>query len=72
MASLVKTGRYGAINALDTTATGYYDVKYLSNAFKLQEDINTHGHTVKNGELVVKSEQLSIMKKQKMRLPTKK
>ena len=37
MASLVKTGKYGAINAEDTTTLGCYVVKYLSKPYTLQK-----------------------------------
>ena len=55
MASLVKTGKYGAINAEDTTTLGCYVVKYLSKPYKLQEDNTTDGKVIKAGYLSVKA-----------------
>ena len=34
MASLVHTGKYGAINAAYTTTMGYYILNYVSDASK--------------------------------------
>ena len=53
MASLVQTGKYGAINAIDPTTLRYYVVKYVSYAFIIQEDITTDGQDSKAGELSV-------------------
>ena len=54
MASLVYTGKYGAINAEDTTTLGYYIVNYVSEPFTLQYDITAYGHVSNAGELVAK------------------
>ena len=62
MESLLQTGKYDAINEVDTTKMGYYDMKYVSDPFTLQDDITGYGMVSKEGELVVKSEYPSIMK----------
>ena len=36
MAALLRTRKYGAINEADSTALGYYVVKYASEPFTLQ------------------------------------
>ena len=41
MAYLVQLGRYGAINAADTTTMGDYVIKYLFESYTLQEDQTT-------------------------------
>ena len=62
MASLVKLGKYGDINAADITTMGYYVIKYLAAPYILQEDKTKDGQVSKAGELVIKSECLSLMK----------
>ena len=62
MASLVQLGKYGAINAVDPTTMSYYAIKYLSEPYKVQDDQTTDGQVINTGELVVKSEYLSITK----------
>ena len=62
MSSLVQTGKYGAINAADPTKLGYYVVKYVSDTFILQEQIIPDGKVIKAGEMVGRSEYLSIIK----------
>ena len=65
MKSLVQTGKHGAINAADPMTMGYYVVKYVSDAFKLQEDITTYGQVSNAGEMLFISEYLSIIKAKK-------
>ena len=36
MASLVKSGNYGAINTTDTSKMGDYVIKFVSEAYTLQ------------------------------------
>ena len=36
MDALVKTGKYGAHNATDTTTMGYYVIKSMSEAYNIQ------------------------------------
>ena len=38
MSSLVKTGKYGALNKTGTTTMGYYVIKFISEAYTLQEE----------------------------------
>ena len=65
MASLVQTGKYSAINALDTTTLGYYGIKYVSDTFKLQEYIKMNGQVSKAVKLLVRSELISMTKGKK-------
>ena len=64
MASLVKLGKYGAINESYPTTIGYYVIKCLSKTYTLQAEQTIDGKLSKAGGLVVKSEYLSIMKRQ--------
>ena len=51
MVLLAKSGKYGAINTVDTMAIGYYVVKNVSENLPLQEDITTEGKVSKASEL---------------------
>ena len=62
MVSLGKLGKCGAINAEYTTAMGYYVGKYWYETYALQEYKTIDGQKSKAGELLVKSEYLSVMK----------
>ena len=62
MESLVKTGKYCDINAEDPTTLEYYVSNYIYVPFTIQYEITTNLQVSKAGELVVKSEYLSIMK----------
>ena len=62
MSSLLKLGRYGAINAADSTTMVYYVIKCLSEPYKIQEEQTTYGQVSKEGEFVVKDECLRMMR----------
>ena len=66
IASIVLLRKYSAINAADPTKMGYYVIKYLSEPYTTQEELTTGGTVSKAGEPVVKSEYLSLMKKNKL------
>ena len=38
MASLVESGKYGAINTTDTSTNGFYVILFTSGAYTLQEN----------------------------------
>ena len=63
--SKMALGKYGAINAAGPTTIVYYVVKFLSGPYTLQEDQTTDEKISKSGELIFKSEYLSIMKPKK-------
>ena len=54
MASLVESGKYGAINITDTSTNGFYVIVFISGAYKLQENTTIDGQIITAGELVVK------------------
>ena len=55
MPPLVQLGKYGATNAANPTAMGYYVIKYLYEPYKLQEYQTKYGKVSKAGERVFKS-----------------
>ena len=58
MASLFQPGMYGAINTNDNTSNGFYVIKFLSEAYKLQSNKTIDGQVISAGELVVKAQYL--------------
>ena len=62
MASLVQLGKYGAINASDTTKMGYYVIKYLSKPYTLKDYQTACGKVSKACQCLVIEEYISITK----------
>ena len=62
MASLVQSGKYGAINITDTTTNGFYVIKLISKACKLKNNTTIDGKIISAVLLVVKSQYLCSMK----------
>ena len=60
MALLVQSGKYGAINAIDTTTKLFYFIMFISEAYTLQENTTIDGQIITAGELVVKAEYLFL------------
>ena len=58
----MQTDKYGAINLVYPITMGYYFMKYISDAFALQEKITTEGKLSKTGELEVMMEYLIFIK----------
>ena len=56
MASLVQSGMYGAINTDDNTSNGLYVIKFLSEAYTLQNNTAIDGHVISAGELFIKAQ----------------
>ena len=61
MISLVQYGKYGAMNTTYTSTTGYYVIKFVSEAYNLQDDTTCDGKNISAGKLVVKAQYLSCM-----------
>ena len=61
MASLVQHGNYGSINTTDKSTMGYYVIKFVSEAYTLQEDTKYDGKIISDGELIVKPRYRSCM-----------
>ena len=61
MESLVQPGKYGAINKADTTKNGFYVIKFISEAYTLQNNTQIDGQIISAGELVVNTQYLCSM-----------
>ena len=61
MASLVKSGTYGAINTTDTSTNGFYVIMFTSGAYTLQENTTIDGKIITASEFVVKAQYLYSM-----------
>ena len=61
MASLVKPGKYGAINKTYTSTNGSYGIMFTSGAYTIQENTTIYVHIITAGELVVKEKYLCSM-----------
>ena len=61
MTSLFQSGMYGAINTGDNTTNGFYVIKFISEAYTLQNNTEIDGHVISDGELVVKAQYLFSM-----------
>ena len=49
MASLVKSGTYGAINTIETSTNAYYVIMFTSGAYTLQENTTIDGKIITAG-----------------------
>ena len=56
MDSLVQTVNYGTTNTSYPTTIGYYVVKYVMDAYILQEETKCDGKISTDGELVVRDQ----------------
>ena len=61
MASLVQSDMYDDINTDVTTTNGLYFIKFLSEAYTLQNNTTIYGQVIYDGELVVKAKYLCSM-----------
>ena len=61
MASLVESGKYGAINTTDTSTNRFYAIMFTSGAYKLQENTKIDGQIITAGELVANAKYLCLM-----------
>ena len=58
MDSLVKSGKYDSINTADTKTNGFYVIKFILEAYTLQNNTKIDGKIISTGELVVKAQYL--------------
>ena len=58
MASLVESGKYGAINTTYTSTNGFYIIMFKNCAYTLKENTTIDGQIITAGELVVKAKYL--------------
>ena len=62
MASLVESGKYGAINTTETSTNEFYVIMFTPGVYKLQDNTTIDGKIITDGELVAKSQYLCSMK----------
>ena len=61
MASLFQSGMYGAINTYENPPNGFYVIKFISEAYALQNNATIYGKFISAGELFVKAQYLFSM-----------
>ena len=61
MASLVESGKYGAINRIDTTTKVFYVIVFTSEAYTLQNNTTIDGQIITAGVLVFKTQYIFSM-----------
>ena len=61
MASLVQSGMYGAINIDATTTNGLYVIKFLSEAYNIQNNTTIYRQVICARELVFKEQYICSM-----------
>ena len=61
MASLVESGKYGAINKTDTSTNLFYVIMFTSGAYPLQVKTTIDEKIITAGELVFKAQYLCSM-----------
>ena len=61
MASLIESGKYGAINITDTETNGFYVIMFTSEAYTLQDNTTIDGPIITSGEFVVKAKYIYYM-----------
>ena len=62
MASIVESGKYGAMNTTDTTTNRFYVIMFQSEAYTLQDNTTIDGQIITSGKLVVKAQYIFPMK----------
>ena len=62
MVSMVQSGKYGATNTTNTTKMGYFVIKYVLDAYTLQEVTTYDDKIITAGELIVKAQYLIHIK----------
>ena len=58
MASSVQSSMYGAIKTADNTPNVFYVIKFISEAYALQNNATIYGKFISAGELFVKAQYL--------------
>ena len=61
MASLVESGKYGAINRTHTKTSEFYIIMLTSEAYTLHENTTIDGQIITAGELIIKTQYLCSM-----------
>ena len=61
MVSLVQYGKHGATNTSDTSTNGYYVIKFISEAYTLQNNTTIDAKIITTGEIVAKGKYTCYM-----------
>ena len=61
MGVLVQSGKFGTINTTGYTTMGYFVIKFVLEAYTIQEDISCYIQISTVGEIVSKAQYLSCM-----------
>ena len=61
MASLIESGKCGAINTTDTETNGFYVIMFTLGAYTLKDNTTIDGQFITAGELVVKARYICSM-----------
>ena len=61
MASLVKSGKYSAVNRTDTAKNGFTVIMFKSEAYKLEDNTAIYGQNITAGELFFKEKYLCFI-----------
>ena len=61
MASLVESGKYGAINTTDVTKNGFFVIMFTSEADTLKDNTKIDRQIITSGEFFVKSQYICSM-----------
>ena len=61
MASLLESVKYVAINTTDMTTNGFYVIKFISEAYTLQDNTTIYGQIITVGKLVAKAQNICYM-----------
>ena len=49
---IIMEGKYGTIDADDSSCHGYYIIKFSSSPYTIQEDLSIYGQVISSGEMV--------------------
>ena len=60
------------MNTTDTPTMGYYVIKFVSEAYTLQDDNSRDGQIISSGELVFKAQYLSCMQEKPIGIGSRK
>ena len=61
MTLLVQLGMYGVINTYDTTTNGFCVIRFLLEAYTMQNNTTVYGKVLSAGELVIKAQYICSM-----------
>ena len=61
MAALAKTGKYGAINKIDTTRMEYYVIKFMSETYTVHKETDFYRKFNSSSEQFLKYQHMNYM-----------